>query len=703
VTPRQKRLLIAAGVFLVLTLAWNLPIALHPGSEVLGGPADGTLSIRSSWILVYEGHTPFTATRDTFNGAPEGIPVANAIAWFEPLQPLCLFLLHYVFGWIAAWNLFLLAGFFLTGFVGFMLFDRLGFHPLVSFFGAYVLTFNPWMFERAYAGHAGFLHAWLFPALLLALLNLSRKRSARSAIWVGFFYGLTFLDASYFGLVATVLVVAYAVYELVRSRGLAERLYTLSLAAIGALVLLVLLTPGVVKYSLDHHVVSSTVGNAAIEAQRLGADFSEYFLWDYQHPVFGFITRGYAPARNFSEGTLFFGYTTILLAVFGLGLLWRRAAVVTDGPDRRRAVLFGAILVPVACWASLKSLFTIGSISVPSLSWFMTHFTTYFRVYARIGILVGLGLALLAAPALESLVRRGRRGQLLVVALTGLVAFELLAGPVHGWAATKVPAYDRWLEGQPKAITAHYPMPTDQPAALKLGSVEIYWQMFDHQPLYNLFGPGTGKTREDAIRILSRYVTDPQTPSILAAEHVHYVVIHDDYYAMEHQAPPQLSPTQFRLLKRFQGVRIYELLPSVQPADLTTLLNQQAVEIGLVQGLQTPSSTLDGFGGGSWRPFTTGATITFHNGDVNLKRLQLIAHFKSPTAGASVELVGPDGNVAGSAAIGTEDTQTTLGPFDIPQGSSTYSLRITGGRTAMLGTMLVQPVADFSTSLAAIG
>jgi hypothetical protein len=575
----------------------------------------------------------------------------------------------------------------------------------VSFFGGYVVAFNPWMFERAYAGHAGFLHAWLFPALLMTLLNLSRERSIRSALVVGFFYGLTFLDASYYGLVATILVATYAIFELVRTRELTERLWTVTLASAAGLVLLAMLAPGIVKYSIDHNVVSSTVGNAAIEAQRLGADLSEYVLPDYQHPILGSVTRSYGASKNFSEATLFFGYTTIVLAIVGLALLVRRSPWVHGGTvDRRRAVLFAAILVPVALWASLKSLFQIGPIGIPSLSWFLTQVTTYFRVYARIGVLVGIGLVVLAAPALESLARRGRRGQLAVLGLTGVVAFELLAGPVRGWPATRVPAYDRWLAQQPRGITVHYPLPTDQPAALELGAVEIYYQMFVKQPLYNLFGPGTGKTREDAIRILSRYVTDPRSPGILSAEQVRYVVIHDDVYADEHQPAPRLPAADFRLVKRFNGVRIFVLRKGVGPANLDELLNANEVEIGLVQGLEVPAMSYDSIGpprAGGWRSFRDGAGIELQNGDVNLKRLQIVAHLRAPAPGAAVQLVSPGGSIAGSAAIGEHDTQVTLGPFPVAQGRSRYTLQVSGAARMELGNVLLQPIADFSTSLAA--
>src|SRR5207302_1431156 len=121
-----KRLVAAFVLFTALTFLWNLPMAMSPGHRVLRGPADGTLTIRADWATGAVGKTPFTATRDPLNGAPEGIPYFSAVTWTAPVQGGATLLLHYAFGWIAAWNIFLMLGFLLTGFFAFVLLDRLG-------------------------------------------------------------------------------------------------------------------------------------------------------------------------------------------------------------------------------------------------------------------------------------------------------------------------------------------------------------------------------------------------------------------------------------------------------------------------------------------------------------------------------------------------------------------------------------------------
>lgn len=702
---RRKRLLGAFVLFLLLTILWNLPIAVDPAHTVLRGPADGTLTIRGNWATEAAGKNPFTATRDNLNGAPEGIPYFNAVTWTAPVQGGVVLLLHYLFGWIAAWNLFLMLGFLLTGFLAFVLLDELGFHPLASLFGGYVLAFNPWMFERAWAGHAAFVHPWVFVLLLLTLLRMSRARSFASALIAGCAYGLTFLYAAYFGLLATVLVLAYFVYELIRVRGWAERLWTFSLSCGVFAGPIVFLSPGLVRYAADHHAISTSLSNATLEAQRLGADTLAYLMPDRGHPVLGALTRSYGESHNFSEGTLFFGWTTIVLALIGAVLVARKDAWTTTHPTRRRATVFAVVLVPLAYWASLKSVVHPLGVPVPTLSWFATHVTTYFRVYARFGILVGLGLVILAALTLDRIVRRSTRGPAIAIALLVVVAFELIPGRVTGWAATSPPVYDRWLATQPQGIVAHYPLPTDQSAAIHLGEREIYFQMFSKKPLFNIFGPGTGNTREDAIRILGRYVTDPLTPSILAAEHVRYVVLHDDVYREEKVTPPA-APKELRLIKRFPDTRVYVLRSGTPPTDLDAVLEQNAVQIGLVQGLAAPRLIYEsGFSSpgsnATQRTLHGIAELTLDNRDVNLKRVQIVLVAKGRSGPQLVTVTDAAGATLGNWTFGMQATQVTLGPFSIGQGRTTLKFAVSGGGTISIEPPLVQPLADYSVSLRA--
>jgi hypothetical protein len=572
---RTRRLVVAFFTFLLLTVVWFAPVLVHPDSRVLWGPADGTMAIRSYWAINEQGGTPFSFARDYLNAAPEGVAWQSAIIIAQPIQSLVVWALHPLFGFIGAFNFFLLSGFVLTGFFGFALLDRLQLHPLASFFGGYVLAFNPWMFERANSGHAAFTHVWILLALILALLRMSERRTIASAALAGLCFGGAFLLAAYFGLLAAVVVGVYFVFELVRVHGRPEKLRTLVLGCgvLGATLLCLL--PGLIAYKLDQQDVASLITKSSVELQQFGAGTSSYLVPSRGHPVFGGFARSVDSAAFYSERTLYFGWTTMLLAAVGTYLLIRRDPTLLAYVTRRRAVVFAAILLPVAYWSSLRRVVHVLGIPIPTLSYFAGHVTTYYRVYARIGVVVGIALVILAAPALDRLIRRYRWGPAMGCALLVLVMFELLPARVTAWAdSSSPPVYDRWLAEQTRGIVAHYPLRADQVPAVELIGREIYYQMFHGQPLYNIVGSGTEGTREDAIRSMSRSITDPKTPGILAAEGVRYVLVHDDIYRAQGEEPPAAAEG-FRLIQTFPGVRVFGLRRDVQPVDLDALLEQQ--------------------------------------------------------------------------------------------------------------------------------
>ena len=73
--------------------------------------------------------------------------------------------------------------------------------------------------------------------------------------------------------------------------------------------------------------------------------------------------------------------------------------------DERFVAGFAATLVVCAFVMSLPREFAIGPVHLPTPSWFIGHFSTTIRVYARFGVLVGLGLVILAAFAIRGIER----------------------------------------------------------------------------------------------------------------------------------------------------------------------------------------------------------------------------------------------------------------------------------------------------------
>jgi hypothetical protein len=379
------------------------------------------------------------------------------------------------------------------------------------------------------------------------------------------------------------------------------------------------------------------------------------------------------------------------------------------GEPARLAVILAAIALPLAYVSSLPRIIHVGGVPIPTTAWLIGHVTTFYRVYARFGFVVGIALAALAAAGLSVIARRPR-GHLIAVGLFAVLIFELLPGGMSPVAANTVPAYDRWLASQPRGIVAHYPMPTDSPVALKLAGGEYQRTRFTDQPLFTEFGAGIGETREQAIRILARYVEDPATAAILAAEGVRYVVVHDQLYRAEGRNAPDV-PSPYRLVRTFPGVRVYLLPTGAPPADLDQVLEQRAAEVASVEGLTKPSVSFgapfhliaEHGNGAGWHTLTGPGRLAFRNADPRLKRVSWTLDAMASEEPRTLELVDSSGRVRQEVAVGTTLTAIQLGPFPVGPGSTTYVLRTQDhaakGWDVVLSPGVLQPLADYSVSL----
>jgi hypothetical protein len=373
------------------------------------------------------------------------------------------------------------------------------------------------------------------------------------------------------------------------------------------------------------------------------------------------------------------------------------------------------VTAPIALVASLPRTVELVGIRFATPAYVMGEFTSFYRVYARFGYVFGLAVAILGAWAVSRLPRTVR-GQALAAAALAIVAFELLVGTVHAYRIDVAPDYDRWLATQPKGIVAHYPMPTDKREALLLAGNEITFQPLTGQPLFTIFGAGTGGTREDGIRILSRHLGDPLTPGILAAEKVRYVVVHGEVYRAQGESVPEI-PSSLARLKMFGDVGVYRL--RAEPADIDAELERNAATVAQLQGL-VPSPvqpTKSGFNdpeefrpGEQWRWMTQAGQIEITNANAMEGRFRLEGLAFSSESPRRLELVDESGRVLASTEVPQYMVPLKLGPFRLPRGDTTLSLRASpgprrlGGADPRLGSVFLSPLQavplpDYSNSL----
>ena len=234
-------------------------------------------------------------------------------------------------------------------------------------------------------------------------------------------------------------------------------------------------------------------------------------------------------------------------------------------------------------------------------------------------------------------------------------------------------------------------MPTDKRQALLLAGNEIALQPLTGQPLYTIFSAGTGGTREDAIRILTRHLGDPVTPGVLAAENVRYVVVHADVYREQGEKVPPI-PSTLEQLASFGEVTVYGL--RAEPADLEAALEQNAEPIAHLQGLRPATfKFVDGFNapeefrtGEQWRWMTQAGRLDVENSNPISNPFVIEGVAFSSEFPRQLGVTTPSGDVLASMEIPEQAVRIRLGPFHLPPGHSRLVLYASPGPEPLGGT-----------------
>jgi hypothetical protein len=488
------------------------------------------------------------------------------------------------------------------------------------------------------------------------------------------------------------------VVDFVRQRSWHERLWAFTLVDVALVTSAIAFLPALLAWHNQRQSVAAGVSNGTQHLQDLGATAESYILPSFRHPWLGGITRHFSPRSEFwAENTLYLGWSLLLLGLVGAVLVVRRHPETFARPLTRFFLVGMTVLAPVAFLFSLKRETSVFGLDVPMPSYAVGEFTTFWRVFARFGLLVTFALAALAAFVLTLVIRRVRYGLAIACVAFGALVFEYYSGvpPAFRLAQT---AYSSWIEQQPPGNVANYPLPTDNQAALDLLAETYYQQVYNEKPEFMLFGSGYGGTREDAIRILARDVTDPHTPAMLKANGVKYVLLHDDVYRQAGEKPPPV-PAGFRLVARIPGnVRALEIDPNVQPANIEQMLEQNAVPIAATQGLETPTLSFDGFQNGV-KTIRGSGTVKLSWRDRRLRRVNLTVMAASRGAPRVLQLVDDEGQLAGEWEIGTQMTQVTFQPLRVEGTSASYTLQTKPSGRIDFNSIAVQPLADFSVSI----
>jgi O-antigen/teichoic acid export membrane protein len=503
-----------------------LPMVAAISTTVIGRGSDATGTVWRLWAQGQEGgYHLFGTTHHTLTGAPFGWDEDNGlnIQWLLPYYPA--YLATKVVGAVAAHNLVLLSGYVLSGVTMYILVRYLGCGRLVAAWAGLVYVVFPWHLERT--PHASLVHLEFLPLLLLAMVAAAQRPTLFRFFLVGAVAFACWLTSGYFGTMAIVGAVAFALGAVLsRVRPNAWRiLFGAAASTLGASLVVAVLSEisgvgrgsGLHRFASDLSVYGLRPVELVVPAARnfVFGRWTESFLHTHQH------------FSNPTETTNYVGALTIALALTWLVLAWRRRARLTT--QLRIATPGLVAVVFVSLLLALPSPVTIFGHDVWMPSRILWTLVPPFRVPSRWVVLAMAALVALAALALQDGVNRvAQRGWslrgvrlapvLLVGAAMAVSFLELGENPVQNkFRADREPPEYAALARTPPGLVADYPLYQDID--------RLFWQIDYHRPVIisEAFGAPPDETR--------RALVNPSTPGTagqLALIGVTGIVTHRD-------------------------------------------------------------------------------------------------------------------------------------------------------------------------------
>ena len=560
---------------ILLSFVVTFPLVLHLSSMIYGYPGDATGTIATLWWWGYALQHGHGILNNTFWGAPIGA------GWYLlpfTILPIVIFTpLTLLFGSVAAYNIGVLSSFPLTAGTTFVLGRQLRLNRLASAFMGLSFAFVPYHVEKA-MGHMSQTHMEFFPALLIFLLRWYRGGSRWNLAAAGAMMGLELWIDYYFTFIIGFLALGFfAIAVLFRKQGLTVRRHlwqwAQALAIFGGSAF-VFVPPAVLAARASSTGSSQqTFANqltayhrSLVEIQIYSARPWEYFLPWHANPLLpqAIVTweNDHLHMSNWTEQSLFLGYTTIALALIGLFLGRRRfyAALAVA-----IVLLGGALALPAYLVTPTGQPMLLLGHHLVGPSFFLNRIVPFFRTYARFGVLVLLGAMMLAGIGFEVLHRFLQRRRL---AWLALLPFALLAlefnnqPPNHVTQLFPAPAEYAWLRGQPAGILIEYPLNAGsaQTQEIQTRQYTLYQQVHLH-PIFNGATPGT------AAALLEPSLEPYYSASSIAELHklgIRYVFVHRQAYAADGLAS-FLDLRGLTFVRAINGTDIFLVSPNPNP------------------------------------------------------------------------------------------------------------------------------------------
>lgn len=317
--PPWARLLLVGGAYLLLSLLFTWPMALHFNSAVLGGRVathDHGLYIWQLWWLKYalqHGMSPMVCPMVYYPDPVQFYVQPFHLAASALAAPA-------LFGWgpYAAYNTAALASFALSGLGAYLLLRHLDVRPWLAFLGGALFAFAPFHAVKYADGHLNLMQTQWVPFYLLALLQLIARPSWQALGLTVLCAALNVLSDLYWALNAALFTVLLFALLLLRmpSRRQALRLLALPLA-IGLGLGLILLPFWVGAFQ---NVAAGGRSGLALSIRLYSADLLDFFTPNLLHPVWGAWALQWGARWHPSSAGGNVGLGLVLLATIGVAM-----------------------------------------------------------------------------------------------------------------------------------------------------------------------------------------------------------------------------------------------------------------------------------------------------------------------------------------------------------------------------------------------
>ena len=378
-------------------------------------------------------------------------------------------------------------------------------------------AFCPFVFART--AHIQLMMTFGLPFAMLAFHRLVDRHTPGRAVTLGVVLWVQALSCAYYGIFAA-LMVGLGTFVFAVTRGVWRRASYWYHIGLAAAVSIALTAPFFVPYvQVQEDGFARTLDDARQYSANAGAWLASS-AWAH---------RWWLPSiEGFSE-VLFPGMLTTVLGLWGtLAVLRSRTqtsgTAVAAAPLPRDVAGFYLAVVVIAFWASFgpdAGLYRLLYETVPVFS--------FLRAPARIGIVVTLGLVVLASGVLAPWLRRRPRPAAWAAALVALALLDLNAAPLTALReAPPVPEAYRRLATLPRGAVAEFPY-FYQRSDFPRHAEYMFGSTYHFQPLINGYSDHIPAEWRATVVPLSSFPTR-EAFAILGRLNARYVVFHLNGY-----------------------------------------------------------------------------------------------------------------------------------------------------------------------------